>query len=88
LLIFFHSNGKQNFTIQKWTLNVLERNKSSCFNKNHLTTEVKNTGTGHSLKCSDLSVNENDSISWYKVITETVTQIVEYRNKRSDCRNN
>ncbi|XP_009932864.2 interleukin-18 receptor 1 isoform X4 [Opisthocomus hoazin] len=61
-----HSNGKQNFTIQKWTLNVLERNKSSCFNKNHLTTEVKNTGTGHSLKCSDLSVNENDSISWYK----------------------
>nr|XP_010301666.1 PREDICTED: interleukin-18 receptor 1 [Balearica regulorum gibbericeps] len=61
-----HSNGKQNFTIQKWTLNVLERNKSSCFNKNHLTTEVKNAGTGHSLKCSDLSVNENDSITWYK----------------------
>ncbi|XP_010574011.1 interleukin-18 receptor 1 [Haliaeetus albicilla] len=61
-----HSNGKQNFTIQKWTLNVLERNKSSCFNKNHLTTEIKNAGTGHSLKCSDLSVNENDSITWYK----------------------
>ncbi|XP_050770172.1 interleukin-18 receptor 1 [Gymnogyps californianus] len=61
-----HSNGKQNFTIQKWTLNVLERNKSSCFNKNHLTTEFKNAGTGHSLKCSDLSVNENDSITWYK----------------------
>ncbi|XP_009274395.1 PREDICTED: interleukin-18 receptor 1 [Aptenodytes forsteri] len=60
------SNGKQNFTIQKWTLNVLERNKSSCFNKNHLTTEIKNAGTGHSLKCSDLSVNENDSITWYK----------------------
>ncbi|XP_010176449.1 interleukin-18 receptor 1, partial [Antrostomus carolinensis] len=59
-------NGKQNFTIQKWTLNVLERNKSSCFNKNHLTTEIKNAGTGHSLKCSDLSVNENDSITWYK----------------------
>ncbi|XP_035750270.1 interleukin-18 receptor 1 [Egretta garzetta] len=61
-----HSNGKQNFTIQKWTLNVLEKNKSSCFNKNHLTTEIKNAGTGHSLKCSDLSVNENDSITWYK----------------------
>ncbi|XP_010176984.1 PREDICTED: interleukin-18 receptor 1 [Mesitornis unicolor] len=61
-----HSNGKQDFTIQKWTLNVLERNKSSCFNKNHLTTEIKNAGTGHSLKCSDLSVNENDSIMWYK----------------------
>ncbi|KAM6146379.1 interleukin-18 receptor 1 [Phoenicopterus ruber ruber] len=61
-----HSNGKQNFTIQKWTLNVLERNKSSCFNKNHLTTEIKNAGTGHSLKCSDLSVNENDSVTWYK----------------------
>ncbi|KFV59863.1 Interleukin-18 receptor 1, partial [Gavia stellata] len=61
-----HSNGKQNVTIQKWTLNVLERNKSSCFNKNHLTTEIKNAGTGHSLKCSDLSVNENDSITWYK----------------------
>ncbi|KAM6099530.1 interleukin-18 receptor 1 isoform 1-T7 [Theristicus caerulescens] len=61
-----HSNGKQNFTIQKWTLNVLERNKSSCFNKNHLTTEIKNAGTGHSLKCSYLSVNENDSITWYK----------------------
>ncbi|XP_065512940.1 interleukin-18 receptor 1 [Caloenas nicobarica] len=61
-----HSNGKQNFTIQKWTLNVLERNKSSCFNKNHLTTETKNAGTGYSLKCSDLSVNENDSITWYK----------------------
>ncbi|XP_076215985.1 interleukin-18 receptor 1 [Aptenodytes patagonicus] len=61
-----YSNGKQNFTIQKWTLNVLERNKSSCFNKNHLTTEIKNAGTGHSLKCSDLSVNENDSITWYK----------------------
>ncbi|XP_029855065.1 interleukin-18 receptor 1 [Aquila chrysaetos chrysaetos] len=61
-----HSNGKQNFTVQKWTLNVLERNKSSCFNKNHLTTEIKNAGTGHSLKCSDLSVNENDSITWYK----------------------
>ncbi|NXI62837.1 IL18R protein, partial [Anseranas semipalmata] len=61
-----HSNGKQNFTIQKWTLNVLERNKSSCFNKNHLTTEIQNAGTGHSLKCSDLSVNENDSITWYK----------------------
>ncbi|KFO91147.1 Interleukin-18 receptor 1, partial [Buceros rhinoceros silvestris] len=60
------SNGKQNFTIQKWTLNVLERNKSSCFNKNHLTTEIKNAGTGHSLKCSDLSVNENDSVTWYK----------------------
>ncbi|XP_009324515.1 PREDICTED: interleukin-18 receptor 1 [Pygoscelis adeliae] len=61
-----YSNGKQNFTIQKWTLNVLERNESSCFNKNHLTTEIKNSGTGHSLKCSDLSVNENDSITWYK----------------------
>ncbi|KFM05423.1 Interleukin-18 receptor 1, partial [Aptenodytes forsteri] len=61
-----YNNGKQNFTIQKWTLNVLERNKSSCFNKNHLTTEIKNAGTGHSLKCSDLSVNENDSITWYK----------------------
>ncbi|XP_075348045.1 interleukin-18 receptor 1 [Mycteria americana] len=61
-----HSSGKQNFTIQKWTLNVLERNKSSCFNKNHLTTEIKNAGTGHSLKCSDLSVNENDSVTWYK----------------------
>ncbi|KAM6288472.1 interleukin-18 receptor 1 [Spheniscus humboldti] len=61
-----YSNGKQNFTIQKWTLNVLERNKSSCFNKNHLTTEIKNAGTGHSVKCSDLSVNENDSITWYK----------------------
>ncbi|KAM6342480.1 interleukin-18 receptor 1 [Podargus strigoides] len=61
-----HSNGKQNFTVQKWTLNVLERNKSSCFNKNHLTTEIKNAGTGHSLKCSDLSVNENDSVTWYK----------------------
>uniref|UniRef100_A0A663LS37 Interleukin 18 receptor 1 n=1 Tax=Athene cunicularia TaxID=194338 RepID=A0A663LS37_ATHCN len=61
-----HSNGKQNFTVQKWTLNVLERNKSSCFNKNHLTTEIKNAGTGHSLKCNDLSVNENDSITWYK----------------------
>ncbi|KAM6316588.1 interleukin-18 receptor 1 [Aegotheles albertisi] len=61
-----HSNGKQNFTIQKWTLNVLERNKSSCFNKNHLTTETKNAGTGHSLKCNDLSVNANDSIIWYK----------------------
>ncbi|KFQ12587.1 Interleukin-18 receptor 1, partial [Leptosomus discolor] len=60
------SNGEQNYTIQKWTLNVLERNKSSCFNKNHLTTEIKNAGTGHSLKCSDLSVNENDSITWYK----------------------
>uniref|UniRef100_A0A8D0EGH4 Interleukin 18 receptor 1 n=1 Tax=Strix occidentalis caurina TaxID=311401 RepID=A0A8D0EGH4_STROC len=61
-----HSNGKENFTVQKWTLNVLERNKSSCFNKNHLTTEIKNAGTGHSLKCNDLSVNENDSITWYK----------------------
>ncbi|XP_051662821.1 interleukin-18 receptor 1 isoform X1 [Manacus candei] len=61
-----HSNGKQNFIIQKWTLNILERNESSCFNKNHLTTEIKNAGTGHSLKCSDLSVNENDSITWYK----------------------
>ncbi|XP_067994173.1 interleukin-18 receptor 1 isoform X2 [Melanerpes formicivorus] len=59
-------SGKQNFTVQKWTLNVLERNKSSCFNKNHLTTEIKNAGTGHSLKCSDLSVNENDSIAWFK----------------------
>ncbi|XP_066427686.1 interleukin-18 receptor 1 [Molothrus aeneus] len=61
-----HSNGKQNITIQKWTLNVLERNKSSCFNENHLTTEIKSAGTGHSLKCSDLSVHENDSITWYK----------------------
>ncbi|XP_027760852.1 interleukin-18 receptor 1 isoform X1 [Empidonax traillii] len=61
-----HSNGKQHFIIQKWTLNVIERNESSCFNKNHLTTELKNAGTGHSLKCSDLSVNENDSITWYK----------------------
>ncbi|XP_065533828.1 interleukin-18 receptor 1 isoform X2 [Lathamus discolor] len=61
-----HSNGKQNLTIQKWTLNVLERNKSSCFNKNHLTTEIKSAGTGHSLKCSDLSVSENNSITWYK----------------------
>ncbi|KFP66991.1 Interleukin-18 receptor 1, partial [Cariama cristata] len=61
-----HSNGKQNFTVQKWTLNVLERNKSSCFNKNHLTTEIKNAGTGLSLKCSGLSGNENDSITWYK----------------------
>ncbi|XP_005151422.1 interleukin-18 receptor 1 [Melopsittacus undulatus] len=61
-----HSNGKQNLTIPKWTLNVLERNKSSCFNKNHLTTEIKNAGTGHSLKCSDLSVSENNSITWYK----------------------
>ncbi|XP_062431128.1 interleukin-18 receptor 1 [Rhea pennata] len=61
-----HSDGKQNFTIQKWTLNVLQRNKSSCFNENHLTTEIKNAGNGHSLKCSDLSVNENDSIMWYK----------------------
>ncbi|KAM8819806.1 LOW QUALITY PROTEIN: interleukin-18 receptor 1 [Eudromia elegans] len=60
------SDGKQNFTIQKWTLNVLERNKSSCFNQNHLTTEIKNAGSGYSLKCSDLSVNENDSITWYK----------------------
>ncbi|KGL84770.1 Interleukin-18 receptor 1, partial [Tinamus guttatus] len=60
------SNGKQNFTIQKWTLNVLERNKSSCFNENHLTTEIKNVGSGYSLKCSDISVNENDSITWYK----------------------
>ncbi|XP_037995120.1 interleukin-18 receptor 1 [Motacilla alba alba] len=60
------SNGKQNVTIQKWTLNVLERNKSSCFNENHLTTEIKSAGTGHSLKCSDLSVHENDSITWYK----------------------
>ncbi|XP_009871621.1 PREDICTED: interleukin-18 receptor 1, partial [Apaloderma vittatum] len=61
-----HSDGNQNFTKQKWTLNVLERNKSSCFNKNHLTTEIGHAGTGHSLKCSDLSVNENDSITWYK----------------------
>ncbi|XP_066195997.1 interleukin-18 receptor 1 [Sylvia atricapilla] len=61
-----HSNGKQNFTIQKWTLNVLERNKSSCFNENHLTTENKSAGTGLSLKCSDLSVYENNSIIWYK----------------------
>ncbi|KFP04164.1 Interleukin-18 receptor 1, partial [Calypte anna] len=61
-----YSNGKQNFTVPKWTLNVLERDKSSCFNKNHLTTEIKNAGTGHSLKCSDLSVNQNDSIRWYK----------------------
>ncbi|KAL9867415.1 interleukin-18 receptor 1 isoform 2-T2 [Geothlypis trichas] len=61
-----YSNGKQNVTIQKWTLNVLERNKSSCFNENHLTTEIKSAGTGHSLKCSDLSVHENDSITWYK----------------------
>ncbi|XP_032906999.1 interleukin-18 receptor 1-like isoform X2 [Catharus ustulatus] len=61
-----HSNGKRNFTVQKWTLNVLERNKSSCFNENHLTTEIKSAGIGHSLKCSDLSVNENDSITWYK----------------------
>ncbi|XP_069733089.1 interleukin-18 receptor 1 isoform X2 [Phaenicophaeus curvirostris] len=61
-----HSNGKHNFTVQNWTLNVLERNKSSCFNKNHLTTELKNAGTGHSLKCSDLSVNDNDNITWYK----------------------
>ncbi|KAM9388306.1 interleukin-18 receptor 1 [Phaethornis superciliosus] len=61
-----YSNGKQNFTIQKWTLNVLERNTSSCFNKNHLTTEIKNAGTGHSLKCSALSVNQNDSVRWYK----------------------
>ncbi|KAM7065917.1 interleukin-18 receptor 1-like isoform 3-T3 [Acridotheres tristis] len=61
-----HSNGKQNVTIQKWTLNVLERNKSSCFNENHLTTEIKSAGVGHSLKCNDLSVYENDSITWYK----------------------
>ncbi|KFV76602.1 Interleukin-18 receptor 1, partial [Struthio camelus australis] len=61
-----HSNEKENFTLKKWTLNVLERNKSSCFNKNHLTTEIKNAGSGHSLKCSDLSVNANDSIKWYK----------------------
>ncbi|XP_058683304.1 interleukin-18 receptor 1 [Poecile atricapillus] len=61
-----HSNGKQNFTVQKWTLNVLERNKSSCFNENHLTTEIKSAGTGHSLKCNDLSVYENDSVTWYK----------------------
>ncbi|XP_071601043.1 interleukin-18 receptor 1 [Heliangelus exortis] len=61
-----YSNGKQNFTVPKWTLNVLERDKSSCFNKNHLTTEIKNAGTGHSLKCSDLSINQNDSIRWYK----------------------
>ncbi|XP_064569607.1 interleukin-18 receptor 1 [Zonotrichia leucophrys gambelii] len=61
-----HSNGKQNVTIQKWTLNVLERNKSSCFNENHLTTDIKSAGAGHSLKCSDLSVHENDSITWYK----------------------
>ncbi|XP_042724457.1 interleukin-18 receptor 1 [Lagopus leucura] len=60
------SSGKRNFTIQKWTLNVLERNRSSCFNQNHLTTEIQNAGTGHSLKCNDLSVNENDSITWYK----------------------
>ncbi|NWH56211.1 IL18R protein, partial [Geococcyx californianus] len=61
-----YSNGTQNVTIQKWMLNVLERNQSSCFNKNHLITELKNAGTGHSLKCSDLSVNDNDSITWYK----------------------
>ncbi|XP_015496037.1 interleukin-18 receptor 1 isoform X2 [Parus major] len=61
-----HSNGKQNFTVQKWTLNVLERNKSSCFNENHLTTEIKSAGTGHSLKCNDLSLYENDSVTWYK----------------------
>ncbi|KFP25179.1 Interleukin-18 receptor 1, partial [Colius striatus] len=60
------THSDKNLTIQKWTLNVLERNKSSCFNKNHLTTEIKTAGTGHSLKCSDLSVNENDSITWYK----------------------
>ncbi|XP_019478779.1 interleukin-18 receptor 1 isoform X2 [Meleagris gallopavo] len=60
------SSGKRNFTIQKWTLNVLERNRSSCFNQNHLTTEIQNAGTGHSLKCNDLSVNANDSITWYK----------------------
>ncbi|XP_025897665.1 interleukin-18 receptor 1 [Nothoprocta perdicaria] len=60
------SDGKQNITIQKWTLNILERNKSSCFNENHLTTEIKNAGSGYSLKCSDLSINENDSITWYK----------------------
>lgn len=77
--MFFHSNGRQNFTIQKWTLNVLERNKSSCFNKNHLTTEIQNAGTGHSLKCSDLSVNENDSVTWYKVIA----QIISCRSKTS-----
>lgn len=53
-------------------MNVLERNKSSCFNENHLTTENKSAGTGYSLKCSDLSVYENNSITWYKVITETV----------------
>ncbi|NXJ09285.1 IL18R protein, partial [Odontophorus gujanensis] len=69
------SNGKQNFTIQKWTLNVLERNKSSCFNQNHITTEIQNAGTGHSLKCSELSVNENDSITWYK-------DCKNYENKR------
>lgn len=86
LYLFFLSNGKQNLTIQKWTLNVLERNKSSCFNKNHLTTEIKSAGTGHSLKCNDLSVYENESITWYKVITKTVTQIIAYRNKTSDYR--
>lgn len=63
---YFVTQSNGSLTIQNWTLNVLERNKSSCFNQNHLTTEIQNAGIGHSLKCSDLSVNENDSITWYK----------------------
>lgn len=66
-------------------MNVLERNKSSCFNENHLTTEIKSAGTGHSLKCSDLSVYENDSITWYKVITETVS-LQSLAVETNDCR--
>lgn len=69
-------------------MNVLERNKSSCFNQNHLTTEIQSAGIGHSLKCSDLSVNENDNITWYKVIKKIKALAIDRTSidRTSNCR--
>lgn len=61
-----HSNG--NHSVTEWTLNVLKRNKNSCFNQNHLHMETRSAGSGYSLKCNTVTRNTGGNVTWYKVI--------------------
>uniref|UniRef100_A0ABM5FYY2 Interleukin-18 receptor 1 isoform X1 n=2 Tax=Pogona vitticeps TaxID=103695 RepID=A0ABM5FYY2_9SAUR len=73
------SNRTQVISCYKWFLKVLQRNKNSCFNADHVVTGISGiVGRSYMFKCDKLHMYGNIvNIMWYKNCTRIVNQTEE-----------
>nr|XP_008114347.1 PREDICTED: interleukin-18 receptor 1 isoform X1 [Anolis carolinensis] len=70
------SNGSEVISCYEWSLNIIKRNKESCFNANHVLTVIPGiVGKSYFVKCNDIPHTANVSnITWYKNCERIVSQ--------------